>query len=173
MDAPDPFAILGLPRCYELDAAEMQRKYLERSAALHPDLAGLDPAVEERAAALNRAREILEDPERRAVALWRLLGGAAGDDRQLPPGFLMEMMETREEIEAATASRDPAAIAQWERWAEEQRGAYQSRVAALFRGIAATGQADPETLAAIKQELNAWRYIERLIEQLDPDARVR
>ena len=28
---------------------------------------------------------------------------------------------------------------------------------------------DAPALAAIRRELNAWRYIERLIEQLDPD----
>ena len=36
----------------------------------------------------------------------------------------------------------------------------------LFENVAAN--ADAETLAGIRVQLNAWRYIERMIEQLDP-----
>jgi hypothetical protein len=42
-----------------------------------------------------------------------------------------------------------------------QRGEYEGRVARLFAQGAETVE--------IRRELNAWRYIERLIEQLDPN----
>jgi hypothetical protein len=78
----------------------------------------------------------------------------------------MGIMETREQIEEALASKDAAQREKWEAWAQEQRGEYQRRVTGFFE---AAGQSrDSETLRAIRQELNAWRYIERLIEQLDP-----
>jgi hypothetical protein len=140
---------------------------LTRAAVVHPDLA-VDDEADRAAATLNKAKAILEDPERRAGALLARLGGPGkSEDKSLPAGFLMSMMETREAVEEALASKDPGARARWEAWAQEQRGEYQRRVASLF---AAAGESrDAPTLRVIRQELNAWRYIERLIEQLDPD----
>jgi DnaJ-domain-containing protein 1 len=165
MDPADPFTLLGLEPRFDLDPAAIARAYLAAVARLHPDLAGGDPDAPARSAAVNRARAILEDPERRAGALLQRLGGPAKEaDRSLPPGFLMEIMETREEIEAAIASRSAAEVSRWRSWADAQRLIYQKRIAGLF----AAG-AGPQTLTAIRTQLNAWRYIERLIEQLDPD----
>ena len=84
---------MGLARRFDITAAEIRRAYLQRAAAVHPDLAGDDAG--EAAAALNRAKMVLENPERRANALLALLGGPAKEqDKSLPPGFLMEMMDT-------------------------------------------------------------------------------
>ena len=33
----DPFALLGLPRSFDIDARALQATYLKRSASLHPD----------------------------------------------------------------------------------------------------------------------------------------
>ena len=162
----DAYEILGLPPKFSLAAGELESAYLSKAARVHPDLVGGDPEEAARLAArLNDAKRTLEDPERRANALLAKLGGASKEqDKSLPAGFLMEMMELRQEIEAAAG--DPARTAHWRAWASEQREGYQSRVGAMFeRAIA--GRA-PEVLGAIRTELNAWRYIERLIEQLEP-----
>lgn len=169
MRTEDPFAVLGLPRVYALDRAEIERKYLTRVAEMHPDLVGADAMgamgaddmhVAGKVSALNEAKHALEDPEKRAIALWKLLGGV--DDNALPEGFLMEMMEVRQEIEGV--STDPER-ARWEAWVEARRGEYERRVAALFAKVDA-GRANPDVLKAVKVELNAWRYVERLAEQL-------
>lgn len=163
MEVFDPFAVLGLPRRYDVDAAAVQRAYLERSAQLHPDAIGAAGVEgDEHSAALNRAKQILDDPEQRAVALWRLLGGGGADDKTLPAGFLMEMMEIREQIEAGGKGD----WAKWESWAEERRGEYQRKVGGLFSQVSTAAVPAPTILKQIKAELNAWRYIERLIEQL-------
>lgn len=168
MSAFDPFAVLGLPRVYDVDAAAVERAYLERSAAEHPDMAAqhglaeLGGEPEERIAEINRARQVLADPERRAAALWTLSGGV--ESREMPPGFLMEMMEVREEIEAAQRSRDAAALAKWGAWAEARRAAHQRTVSGLFAGMA--GGTGAEALRKVRMELNAWRYVERLVEQM-------
>lgn len=169
MSVFDPFVVLGLPRRYDVDAAAVQHAYLERSAAQHPDALGAhgdtSPEAEEASAELNRAKQMIDDPEQRAIALWRLLGGeAGGEDKSLPTGFLMEMMDVREGLEEAQRSRDAAALEKWSEWAEAQRSEYQRRVAGLF---ALTGvSTDPAHLKQIKVELNAWRYVERMMEQM-------
>lgn len=176
----DPFAALGLPRRFDLDDQQIETAFLVRIAQAHPDLEAAhghpDPGGNATAdtAALTDARAVLADPERRARALVRLLEPAAPPDRTLPDGFLMEMMELRQRIEdelAAVGAEAADARARWEAFAEDRRQGHIARFAALSERLArAERQPDPGTLALARAELNAWRYTERLIEQLDPAA---
>jgi molecular chaperone HscB len=163
---PDPFQTLGLPRSFSVDAAGIDQAYFARSAALHPDIAAADPEAPRRMAALNEARAVLSDPERRADALLLALGGPSRQQhKELPPGFLMDIMDIREQIEAAVGDRGQRQ--QWEAWAAQRRAQAMSEVGAMFSLLGPSPA--PEALAAIRTRLNAWRYIERLIEQLDPE----
>lgn len=169
----DPWAQLGLPRTYVIDPAAVRRAYLARAGSIHPDHSPLDEeSAAAQSAALNRAKAILDDPERRAGELLRLLGGPSKeDDRSLPPAFLMEMMEVRERLETERTDADRE---RWEAWGRERRAAHQSEVARLFQRLDTTPpnpSTDPPNparasiLKSIRTELNAWRYIERLLEQ--------
>lgn len=170
----DPFAALGLPRRFDLDDQQIETAFLRRIAQAHPDLEPAeghpDPGGDATAdtAILIDARAVLADPERRARALVRLLDPAGAPDRTLPDGFLMEMMELRQRIEeelAADGAHATDARARWEAFAEARRQGHIARFAALAgRSL----QSDPDALAQARAELNAWRYTERLIEQLDP-----
>ena len=166
MPAPnDPFEALGLPARFELDGVAIERAYLARVASLHPDIARGDPDAARRAAAINDARRVLDDAERRANALLARLGGPAKDqEKALPPGFLAEMMEVRESIDAAIESGDFSARGDAAAWALERRARHAEAVAAMFNALSAAPDADE--LRAIRTELNAWRYTERLLEQL-------
>ncbi len=182
----DPFDQLGLPPTFDLDGAAIQHAYLARAGAVHPDRAASNPTAahhrheaidpDAAAAALNHARAVLADPEQRAEALLGRLGGPAKDhDRSLPNGFLTEMMSLRESIDAHLTAGDRAAVQTHLDGAEARRARHIRRVGELFRDVLATPSAsgpagsDPatSTLAAIRRELNAWRYIERLIEQVE------
>ncbi len=158
------FALLGLPPRFDLSDGEIEGAFLARLGGIHPDLAGEETSLD--AAALTEARGVLADPERRAGALLALLGGpSASQDRSLPEGFLMEMMELRQEMEAELEGGGEAARSRWVFFGEERRRGHIGRVAALFAGA---GSGSPGALARVREELNAWRYTERLIEQLDP-----
>ncbi len=159
----DPFAILGLPPRFDLDEAELHARYLSAAAATHPDRFA-DPLEQaeaaDRAALLNDAYRTLTDPEQRANALLRMLGGSAKqDDNTLPPDLLMDMMDVRERMEDAIASSDADALAALRTWADQQRKSHLDRIAALFA-------AEPPDLKQVRIELNALRYIERMIEQM-------
>ncbi len=159
--------MLGLEPTFALDAATIRRAYLARVAAIHPDSNTSDDDGGRSSAALNDAKATLEDPERRAAALLARLGGPTKEqDKSLPPGFLIQTMEMRERIESALASGDPDARSAVERDAAARRATHIARVAELF--LAARASPGAEALRAIRIELNAWRYVERLIEQLDP-----
>ena len=163
----DPFTTLGLPARFDLSPEAIRRAHMARMGTVHPDVAGASPTDETQVARLNQARGVLEDPERRASALLARVGGPSKEqDKSLPAGFLMEIMETREGVEAAVASKDALSSDRWRAWAGEQRRGYAAAVGGMFAALG-----DPparEALVAIRTRLNAWRYIERLIEQLDP-----
>lgn len=173
----DPFAVLGLARRFDLAHAEVQRAFLARSSQLHPDVAGDEADALEAAAELNRARQVLENSESRADALLRLLGGPTREqERSLPERFLQEMMEIREAMQSETAAGDPAARQKWTEWARERRRGHEQRVGQMFAELLARvsngGTPTPApapnaaALRAVRTELNAWRYIERMMEQV-------
>lgn len=137
----------------------------------HPDAGG--EAVGEStggvdAASLNQARLTLLNAEKRANALLNVLGGSsASESKALPDGFLMEMMTRREEIEEQIESAGEQSRTNWESWAFEERKSFAIAAESLFSAL--SKPAGETELAQIRVHLNAWRYIERLIEQLDPD----
>ena len=161
----DPFSVLGLRPRFDLDPSEVERAFLQRVAAAHPDHAADDPLgsddAEAAVARLSHARDTLLDAERRAVALLTRLGGAdASADRSLPAGFLQEILEVREAVEAELAAEGEPARRRWGEWASARRQGHISRLQAWF------DSASPP-LADVRRELNAWRYVERMLEQLD------
>lgn len=164
-----PFAALGLPVSFDLRDTDIERAYLTRAARLHPDIARGGDAGDEaarRMAVVNDARATLRDPERRASAVLAALGGpSASNDNALPDGFLMEIMQTRMAVEEAAESEDPEALAEWVEWAEIERQRAIDEVGAMFNAL--TDPPANDVLADIRKRLNAWRYIERLVEQLD------
>lgn len=163
----NPFELLGLPLRFDLDEGAITRAWLKRSAVHHPDRQADEAEAGRAMARLNDARHTLSDPERRANRLLALLGGPSKEqDRSLPDGFLQQTLELREEIEQSLAAPGPGERDRLERWALDQRGVYLAKIASLFAALA--NPPDALSLGAIRTQLNAWRYIERLIEQLDP-----
>jgi len=160
----NPFSTLKLPMSYRVDPNDVERAYLSILANNHPDAGGVgtDSAI------VNAARKILLDSEKRANTLLGLLNGpTASELKELPEGFLMEMMSLRQDIEEELAENDDSTREKWETWASDQRSEYSNQVAALFESL--DDQPSDTDLSKIRITLNAWRYIERLIEQLDPE----
>ena len=161
----DPFDLLSLPARFDLSQDEIEAAWLARIARAHPDAGGAGGEDGgDSASRINKAKAQLEDAETRANLLLARMGGpTAEQDTALPDGFLMEIFAVREEMEQKLASGGDAARAELQEWANAQRSELEQEVGALFdKGD------DPEHRAAIRGKLNVWRYIERMIEQLDP-----
>jgi len=164
------FELLGLPIAYNLEPAVVNRAFLRRSAQLHPDRTlaaaeNLDDSTE-----LSAAKACLLDDEQRAIAVIAAWGGpGASENKSLPPGLLAEMLEVRETMEVeigGNAGDAEEARARWRAWAGARRQEYKSSIGALLNSYEAGS--DPQLLAGARVQLNAWRYIERMLEQLDP-----
>lgn len=164
----DAFAILGLEPRFDLDAGELHKRFIAASAANHPDrfTDPLDQAdAADRSATINAAYRTLREPEARAEALLKRLGGAAGDEKALPPDLLMEMLEVRERHEEARAGNDMKTLDELNAWARAERAARLNKIADLFAAAPSQGKPDPAVAKTIRMELNALKYFTRMIEQ--------
>ena len=163
----DPFALFGLQRSFAIDEAALRQAFLKASAEQHPDRF-VDPIEQaeavERMSLLTDAYRVLGDPELRARALLALSGLELAEDKdKLPPALLMEIMDVREEMEAAIETRNQAELNRLRQWANDQRQGYLNKLAALFEG-----ELDQAKASAVRLELNALRYMQRMLEQM-PD----
>jgi len=170
----DHFERLDLPRRFSINAAELERAYLARSRAIHPDyhLAGSNAELTaslELSAELNEAYATLRDPFTRATYLLKLEGGpSASEHKHLPTAFLAEMLEARERIEEARfGCPDDAAVLAAE--FEKRYDGLLVEVQSDFDRLAQLSPRDPERypiLAHLRGILNAAKYVRGLIRDL-------
>jgi molecular chaperone HscB len=112
--APDPFTVFGVPRTLDLDARELERRYLRLSRECHPDhLRTQDAndclAVLQRAAEVNDAWKTLRDPWTRAKALLEAESpGVLDANKKLDPAFLADALELAEEVAFVRPDHVPA-----------------------------------------------------------------
>jgi molecular chaperone HscB len=166
----DYYALLDLDPRYDLDPGELERRYLERSRAVHPDRFVGAPASQRLAALqqsmqLNDAYKTLKQPGSRAEYLLGRRGVTIGDNEILDPTFLMEVLELREELAEARHDRDAARLRALEQAMHDRQDATLERVGALFSRFESSG--DQTLLADIKVQLIVLRYVRRYLDQFD------
>ena len=172
----DYFDRLGLPRRFVLDASELERVYLARSRAVHPDFHLAGPSADlgaslELSAAVNEAYNTLRDPFSRAEHLLALEGGpSTGEHKQMPPAFLAEMLEAREEIEQSRGK-----LAEVERLGKTfavRFDALMTEIGGVFQKLEGLPPNSPERAnlrLRIRGLLNAAKYVRGLIRDLNGD----
>lgn len=182
MTTPDYFQRLGLPRRFSLDPAELERRYLATSRAVHPDYhatgtAGDLAASLDLSAAVNEAYTTLKDPFTRAEYLLKLDGGpSASEYKQMPPAFLEAMLEAREQVEEA---RTAAANSPCGQRVAELQEEFTTHSAVLTDDIAgrfaelekrpADDPGRPNLHREVRGLLNAAKYVRGLIRDLNAD----
>jgi molecular chaperone HscB len=171
----DRFAVLGLPRKFEVDLPAAEAAYKDLSRQLHPDrFAKADPRARKAALArtveINDAWRTVKDPVKRAEYLLELAGfGLAGDDRKAgadiaatkkvaaPPAFLIEILELRDELGQAQRAGDAVKVAFM---ADEMR----ARAAEAMKQIGAALEGGKFEEAA--RTLVALRYYQRFLDEV-------
>src|SRR4249920_1676319 len=108
------FELFGLSPAYGLDEQILEKAYREIQAEVHPDRFAHAGDAERRASLqwttrVNEAYRTLRDPVQRGRHLLELHGVdvAFETNTQMPTDFLMQQLELREELEAATGKKDP------------------------------------------------------------------
>jgi molecular chaperone HscB len=159
--AIDHFARLDLPRRFDVDTAELDRRYFALQRQLHPDRFASRSARERavsqsQAVALNEAYEILKDPLSRAEYMLKLHGvdvNPDGCNTVRDPTLLMEQMERREALAEAATREAVDAIA------AETRGE-------MDRGLKAASAAfDRNDLETAEVEITRLKYLSKLLDE--------
>ena len=176
--ARDHYEVLGLPRRYHLDAAELEQRYLALQKETHPDRFAkalprerLEAVV--RNTELNDAYKILKQPIRRAEYLLKLEGIDIGDERPqsttaatkqlvVDPQLLIEIMELRELLAEARADENERRVAAL---AADVGRRQTAATEIVERGFAAYEGGDKSQLSAIARALVSLRYYARFMDE--------
>ncbi|KAJ2457168.1 molecular chaperone [Coemansia sp. RSA 2424] len=101
---------------FDVDTSDLRRRFLRLQQIVHPDSFSQREEMERKLAEaqsswINHAYATLKDPLPRARYLLKLQGREVGERDQITdPGLLMEVMESREEIEMARTESQMAEI---------------------------------------------------------------
>lgn len=163
----DPFAIFELDRRFTIDEPALRQRFLKLSAEMHPDRFP-DPIEQadavEKMSLITDAYRVLGDPESRARLLLDLSAQNDASDRDaLPPDLLMDVMDVREEMESAIDSGNADELDRLRTWASDRREQHLQQLAGLL-----DGEINSTVAAKARLELNALRYMQRMLEQM-PD----
>ena len=132
------FELFGLTPAYALDAEHLDRAYRDIQARVHPDRFANSGDAERRASLqmtteVNEAYRTLKSPVRRASYLLQLNGVDTGFETNtvMPPQFLMEQMEMRENLEDA---RDSASLGLLEKDLLSRKRTMEAQIAECIDG---------------------------------------
>jgi molecular chaperone HscB len=98
------FEIFGLPVQLKVDKNDLPKKYFELNRKFHPDFyANSTPSEQQKAleitASLNKAFKTFQNPDDTIKYVLQLKGLLQEEEKyELPPGFLMEVLEINDQL---------------------------------------------------------------------------
>ena len=166
------FDELELPSSFDLDTPALSRAYRAAARLVHPDrFNASDSRTLQRAtrlsARINQAHATLADPLRRAEYLLDLSGGpGAAEVREVPGPLLMEVMDWREQLEAARTSGDQDAVLQLRTIIKDRQAQAWADVARQANALPGFNQ---EQRVEFRKLLNVLHYFDRLLHEMPVD----
>jgi molecular chaperone HscB len=166
------FELLGLPQRYQIDESQIRRAFRSIAWHVHPDRQAARSESERLLATrlsawVNEAVRVLTNPAERAAYLLDLHGGpSAAQVREVAPSVLMEAMEIREQIEAARASGDLAAL---DRHRHAITGRKDGALLEIGKRAERLSGSSAEDRKEFRRLLNAMKYYDGLIAELAED----
>jgi len=159
----DDFALLGLPRRFELDAATLAARWRDLQSRVHPDRFTAEGAAAQRlamqwAVRVNEAHSRLKDPLTRASYLCELAGqkvqGRGGES--VPPEVLARQMRWHEALAEAPSADAVKAL----------DSEVEARLKAVRDAVGSDLDARRDVRAALPK-LREWMFLARLREQIE------
>src|SRR3954463_12120322 len=133
---PSHFELFGLPQAFALDTEMLGKAYRDIQSRVHPDRFASAGDAERRASLqwttrVNEAYRALKDPVQRAKHLLELHGVdvAFETNTQMPADFLLQQLELREELEAASCGKDVSRLDGVRARLEDERGHLEKHLA--------------------------------------------
>jgi molecular chaperone HscB len=138
----DYFSLLGLPREFDLEREDLERRFRDLSRRFHPDRHAREGPRERRltlewATRINDAARRLRDWRLRAGYLLKLAGTDVLSEGRTyaDPDFLEEQLEWREALALARADGDDPRLAEIAAQARRRLAELEDEVARLFRDV--------------------------------------
>ena len=157
------FDIFGLAPRFAIDRSALDARWKDLQREAHPDRFATAPSAAQREAMqwsvrINEAYQRLKEPLKRAAYLCEINGAPirAEDNTAMPPAFLMQQMQWREDLD------DADTLADLERMAAEVAAARRTMVEALQR--TADVQRD---FAVLAQQVRSLMFVERFASDVD------
>ena len=176
----DHFEVLGLPRKFHLDAADLESRYLSLQKETHPDrFAKAMPRERMEAVVrnteLNDAYKVLKHELRRAEYLLKLEGVDIGEEKPqsttgatkqlvVDPKLLIEVMELREALADAHGDDDETKVAEL---TKDVEGRIATAKKLVSDGFLAYDAGDKTKMDAIARALVSLRYYGRFMEEVE------
>ena len=155
------FELFGLPVSFKIDRSKLAEKYFELQKKYHPDFftQGTEHEQEqalETSSQLNKALKIFKNEEETIKYVLQLKGLLEEEEKyQLPPAFLMEMMELNEELSESSAQQIN----------EIEKGLYAAVEPIIENYDDSTGsKAD---LLKLKEYYYKKKYLQRILDRID------
>lgn len=162
----DFFSLFDLPRTFRLNLSELDSRYRDVQAQVHPDRFANAPEAERRlsmqwATRANEAYMTLKKPLERAKYLLELAGHdlQAESNTAMPADFLMEQMEWREAVMEARSGGDHHEL---EHLYQRLRGDIDARYDEL--GVLLDERNAPETAV---DRVRRLMFLEKLLYEID------
>ena len=164
--ARDKFAVLGLPRRYDVDAAALDEQFRALSRKLHPDRFARASAKErrfslEQITLVNDAYRTLRDPARRAEHLLELRGIRPLSDTAMPEEFLEEAMADREKLLEARMEGGKDGVEQLAAGIRQKRDVAMEEIERVLRA----SEPGPADLSRVSGLLARLRYYARYLDE--------
>lgn len=154
------FELFELPVSIQIDKTVLSQKYFELQKKYHPDFFANGTEHEQQealeiSAQLNKALKVLKDQDQTIKYVLQLKGLLEDEEKyQLPPDFLMEMMELNEELSDNSAQQVQAL--------EEQ---LYNEVAPIIENYT-DATASNDDLLKLKEYYFKKKYLQRILDRL-------
>jgi molecular chaperone HscB len=168
----DYFEFYGLPESFHPDPAGLKSKYYALSREYHPDFhATATPERQQeilQLATLNtNAYRTLSDPDQRMAYILNRHGLLEEGKQELPPDFLMEVMELNEQLMELEFDFEPAAVQRVEQETQELTDTLEAGIEPVLAGYEGLPvDVRPQALQQIRTYYLKKRYLLRIHESL-------
>lgn len=174
----DSFCIFGLRPRFQLDKAHLTERYHQLMQAVHPDRYSNASEADRRyamqwASRVNEAYRELLNPLKRARLLCEMADSPVDVlDTSLPPAFLVQQMQWREDFESISQSSDKIPIGQREQQLNQIEATIKQAAKQLAEAFSqsALGQGrtpctdDLKSAAAL---IRQWMFLEKFIDDIE------
>ena len=155
------FELFNIPVSLSVDKASLPKKYFELQKKYHPDFfAQADAATQEdvleKSSQINKAFKVFQQQQSTIKYVLQLKGLLVEEEKyQLPPDFLMEVMELNENLSAGTANL-----------LENFETLIYSEVKAIIENYD-DNKSSTADLLKVKEFYFKKKYLQRILDRLD------